>query len=783
LADIYDSDNDGVVDVLPNIIGTVTISGIPTQNQTLTAAVSDDDGRPPTASITYQWKRSSDGVNYSSILGTGTTFNYTLVQADVGQFIKIFVRYTDNKNTSENITSIPTSKIENVNDPGSVTISGILLKGSIFTAIVSDDDGRPPTANITYQWLRSSSLSGIYTNITQKGTSFNYTLIQEDVGQFIRVFVRYIDNQNTPENVMSKLTVAIHEITTIKKYTTNAKGIQGTVIGSIETITSTNSDGSTTAITIRKNAAGIMTGSTETTTFTNKNGPTTTTTTTTTQKNAAGVTTGSTKITTSTSNGTTTSTTIQKDRMGTVIENNTKEIKPDGTEITTKKTGDGTISLGSIEKKVNKNGSIEKINRNSLGIATQKTIETETTNLQGNKVITREIKSGNGLISLQTSILIYSKDENNNGKENEIIKDPYGIILKSIERIKRVEGTVQIEEITTTYPDGQIKKEEIQHKSDGSKVILKKDKNNQLLHSIESKEIVINNKIHTQEIDRDKNGTILTITTKRVDSDGTQHKIIKSLLTGATQTSEIKINSEGIQTETQHQTDQNGVTIESKINIHFQGKITLRKDPKTGSMTIQPDTSDKTICKSEITVFKSTQDITIIELLKKLHYIQNDHLAIDQLIYIPSIAQLFSRIDSPLLGLDENKKAILKEKTTNSIDAIHSIMNHVITNRTGRIEYNPITKKYKLTQGPLCVDTIEGSITISGGILKSIGKSITTTDELSIDKGIIMTGLILGKTLKIIPSTIESTFIIDGTKVQKTDKSSATKAKSSGSVN
>ena len=109
-------------------------------------------------------------------------------------------------------------------------------------------------------------------------------------------------------------------------------------------------------------------------------------------------------------------------------------------------------------------------------------------------------------------------------------------------------------------------------------------------------------------------------------------------------------------------------------------------------------------------------------------------------------------------------------------------MNRIITNRTVKIDYNPITKKYKFTQGTLSVDTIEGSITISGGILKSTGKSITVNDELSIDKGIVMTGLISGKTLKIIPSTIESTFIIDETKIQKIDKSSGTKSNSSLSI-
>ncbi|MFB6421633.1 hypothetical protein, partial [Bradyrhizobium tunisiense] len=47
--------------------GTVSVSGTPTQNQTLTATVSDADGVP--ANITYQWQRSTNGNSWTNITG------------------------------------------------------------------------------------------------------------------------------------------------------------------------------------------------------------------------------------------------------------------------------------------------------------------------------------------------------------------------------------------------------------------------------------------------------------------------------------------------------------------------------------------------------------------------------------------------------------------------------------------------------------------------------------------------------------------------------------------
>ena len=87
----------------------VTISGTPTEDQTLTAAntLADEDGL---GTISYQWQR--DGVD----IGGATASTYTLTQADVGTTITVVASYTDGQGTDESVTSAGVGPVANVND-------------------------------------------------------------------------------------------------------------------------------------------------------------------------------------------------------------------------------------------------------------------------------------------------------------------------------------------------------------------------------------------------------------------------------------------------------------------------------------------------------------------------------------------------------------------------------------------------------------------------------------------------------------------------------------------
>ncbi|MDD1608142.1 MAG: DUF4347 domain-containing protein, partial [Methylococcaceae bacterium] len=149
--------------------GSVTITGIVMQGQTLTASnnLADADGL---GIITYQWQ--AGGVDIGGAIGA----TYTLSQAEVGKTITVLARYTDGQNTAETVSSTPTGVVANVNDlpTGTVTIAGTATQGQLLTVSnnLADADG---LGAITYQWQAAGVDIGGATGST-------YTLTQAEVG-------------------------------------------------------------------------------------------------------------------------------------------------------------------------------------------------------------------------------------------------------------------------------------------------------------------------------------------------------------------------------------------------------------------------------------------------------------------------------------------------------------------------------------------------------------------------------------------------------------------------
>jgi Tol biopolymer transport system component len=95
-----------------NDAGTVSISGTVTEDQTLTASVTDSDG--VSGAISYQWQRFVGGA-WTDIAGA-TNSTYTLGDADVAYQICVLASYTDDQGNAENLTSAATGNVVNVND-------------------------------------------------------------------------------------------------------------------------------------------------------------------------------------------------------------------------------------------------------------------------------------------------------------------------------------------------------------------------------------------------------------------------------------------------------------------------------------------------------------------------------------------------------------------------------------------------------------------------------------------------------------------------------------------
>ncbi|OSI38618.1 DUF4082 domain-containing protein [Bradyrhizobium canariense] len=182
--------------------GTVSVSGTPTQNQILTATVSDADGVP--AAVTYQWQQSANGSTWSNISGA-TARTLTLGQAQVGSFIRATASYTDLQGSSEaTVSTATTTAVANVNDAGAVAINGTPTQNQVLTASVTDVDGVP--ASIAYQW-QSSPDGTTWTNLA--ATTASLTLDSSLVGKRVRVNAAYTDLLGASENVTSAATAAV----------------------------------------------------------------------------------------------------------------------------------------------------------------------------------------------------------------------------------------------------------------------------------------------------------------------------------------------------------------------------------------------------------------------------------------------------------------------------------------------------------------------------------------------------------------------------------------------
>jgi Domain of unknown function (DUF4347)/Domain of unknown function (DUF4082) len=176
--------------------GTVAINGTVREDQTLTAAVTDIDGLAG-ATIAYQWQQ-LEGGSWTNI--TGAT-NQTLLLGDSqsGKQVRVRASYTDALGSNETIFSSGTVAVVNVNDAGTVAISGTTTPGNTVTATVTDADGLGG-ATIGYQWEQFTNNS--WASISGAN---NQTLVLDSslVGRQIRVNAIYTDAFGTNENLFS----------------------------------------------------------------------------------------------------------------------------------------------------------------------------------------------------------------------------------------------------------------------------------------------------------------------------------------------------------------------------------------------------------------------------------------------------------------------------------------------------------------------------------------------------------------------------------------------------
>ena len=189
--------DDDPVPVVENTVGVVTVTGSPIVGETLTAAVTDDNGTA-NATFVYQW--AADSVDITG--ATSATFEIT--EDELGAALTITVTYTDDDGFDESITSDPTDAVTApavVNVPGVVTVTGSPIVGETLTAAVADDNG---TANATfvYQW----AADGV--DIAD-ATSATFEITDAQLGAALTITVTYTDDDGFDESITSDPTDAV----------------------------------------------------------------------------------------------------------------------------------------------------------------------------------------------------------------------------------------------------------------------------------------------------------------------------------------------------------------------------------------------------------------------------------------------------------------------------------------------------------------------------------------------------------------------------------------------
>ena len=198
--------------------GVPAISGTAQVGETLTtdtSGIADEDGLD-NAAFAYQWTAGGSDIQGT----TGST--YTLSDDDEGKAIQVRVTFTDDAGNPEALTSAPTDAVQP--PPNSPTITGTARVGQTLTADTSgirDEDGMENPA-FGYQWIAGGA-------DIEGATGASYTIIADDEGLIIQVWVSFTDDAGNYETRISDGTEAVAPETPPNTPATGAPTITGTV--------------------------------------------------------------------------------------------------------------------------------------------------------------------------------------------------------------------------------------------------------------------------------------------------------------------------------------------------------------------------------------------------------------------------------------------------------------------------------------------------------------------------------------------------------------------------
>ena len=147
----------GFIPVDDEPVGGVSLQGSINQNEFLNADISQLSDPDGLGHLEYQWQHSSDKSSFTDI-SAATDQTYQLTQEDVGQYVRVVVRYKDLQGFRESIISNNLGKIRNVNDKptGEFLINGNAKEDIILVADISKIKDLDGLGTFHFSWQISS---------------------------------------------------------------------------------------------------------------------------------------------------------------------------------------------------------------------------------------------------------------------------------------------------------------------------------------------------------------------------------------------------------------------------------------------------------------------------------------------------------------------------------------------------------------------------------------------------------------------------------------------------
>ena len=185
---------------VPGAVAGLDANGNATQGVALTASITD--GGKTVSGATYAWQVSDDGgKTWVDANGTNGLSNYTPVEADEGQLLRVALSFVDYSGEPEQSFVSAGVVQESLTDDLVATLDHQTAQQGVTMRVLGvEDGGITVTTGLTYAWQDSSNNGLTWVTV---GTHSSYTPGESDEGKLMQLVVTYADASGSESSTYS----------------------------------------------------------------------------------------------------------------------------------------------------------------------------------------------------------------------------------------------------------------------------------------------------------------------------------------------------------------------------------------------------------------------------------------------------------------------------------------------------------------------------------------------------------------------------------------------------